>query len=184
MASDTGDMDGIELADAVESIRNQLVEAAGRATGRPVAFEVCDIQMEFALELRKEIKGGSKVKAWVVEAGADASRATGRTHKVAFTLKPRDATPYWSMAYWTWSPAPATPSPGTRSSSWPRTARSTRPGWTRRHGPGSARPSGRCSRRGTTRTYGCSPASARPLWTICPTRHTYPPRNRPAPSST
>ncbi|MET9661920.1 trypco2 family protein [Streptomyces sp. NPDC006510] len=94
MASDTADnggMDGIELADAVESIRNQLIEAAGRATGRPVAFEVGDIEMEFTLELRKEIKGGSKVKAWVVEAGADASRATGRTHKVAFTLKPRDA---------------------------------------------------------------------------------------------
>ncbi|MFJ7492847.1 trypco2 family protein [Streptomyces sp. NPDC097727] len=95
MANDTAgtsDMDGIELADAVESIRNQLIDAAGRATGRPVAFEVGDIQMEFTLELRKEIKGGAKVKAWVVEAGADASRTTGHTHKVAFTLKPRDAT--------------------------------------------------------------------------------------------
>ncbi|MGW2110074.1 trypco2 family protein [Streptomyces sp. NPDC001948] len=91
-AADTSEMDGVELADAVESIRNQLIDAAGRATGRPVAFEVGDIQMEFTLELRKEIKGGSKVKAWVVEAGADASRTTGRTHKVAFTLKPRDAT--------------------------------------------------------------------------------------------
>ncbi|MGW2850275.1 trypco2 family protein [Streptomyces sp. NPDC001274] len=85
------DMDGIELADAVESIRDQLVDAAGRATGSPLAFEVGDIQMEFTLELRKEIKGGGRVKAWVVDAGADASRATGRTHKVAFTLKPRTA---------------------------------------------------------------------------------------------
>ncbi|CAM5710274.1 Trypsin-co-occurring domain-containing protein OS=Streptomyces microflavus OX=1919 GN=Smic_33970 PE=4 SV=1 [Streptomyces microflavus] len=47
--------------------------------------------MEFTLELRKEAKAGGKVKAWVVEAGADASRATGRTHKVAFTLSPRNA---------------------------------------------------------------------------------------------
>ncbi|MGW3088188.1 trypco2 family protein [Streptomyces sp. NPDC001108] len=85
------DMDGIELADAVESIRDQLVDAAGRATGSPLAFEVGDIQMEFTLELRKEIKGGGRVKAWVVDAGADATRATGRTHKVAFTLKPRTA---------------------------------------------------------------------------------------------
>ncbi|MFB6819272.1 trypco2 family protein [Streptomyces sp. NPDC056347] len=94
MASDdagTSDMDGIELADAVESIRNQLIDAASRATGRPLAFEVGDIQMEFTLELRKEIKGGGRVRAWVVDAGADASRATGRTHKVAFTLKPHDA---------------------------------------------------------------------------------------------
>ncbi|MFG2630069.1 hypothetical protein [Streptomyces sp. NPDC048473] len=28
----------------------------------------------------------------MADAGADASRTTGRTHKVAFTLKPRDAT--------------------------------------------------------------------------------------------
>ncbi|MFF3394693.1 trypco2 family protein [Streptomyces sp. NPDC002669] len=89
-AAGTNDLDGIELADAVESIRNQLIDAAGRAIGRPLAFEVGDIQMEFTLELRKEIKGGGKVKAWVVEAGADASRTTGRTHKVAFTLKPRN----------------------------------------------------------------------------------------------
>lgn len=84
-------LDGIELADAVESIRNQLVEAATRATDHPVSFAVGDIQMEFTLELRKEAKAGGKVKAWVVEAGADASRATGRTHKVAFTLTPRNA---------------------------------------------------------------------------------------------
>ncbi|CAM5710250.1 hypothetical protein SMICM304S_02913 [Streptomyces microflavus] len=31
-AENTHDLDGIELADAVESIRNQLVEAAARAT--------------------------------------------------------------------------------------------------------------------------------------------------------
>ncbi|MCM2413386.1 MULTISPECIES: trypco2 family protein [unclassified Streptomyces] len=84
--------DGIELADAVESIRNQLIDAAARATGRPLAFEVGDIQMEFTLELRKEVKGAARVKAWVVEAGADAARSTGHTHKVAFTLKPRDVT--------------------------------------------------------------------------------------------
>lgn len=90
-AENSHDLDGIELADAVESIRNQLMEAADRATDRPLAFAVGDIQMEFTLELRKEAKAGGKVKAWVVEAGADASRATGRTHKVAFTLSPRNA---------------------------------------------------------------------------------------------
>ncbi|ROQ68067.1 hypothetical protein EDD93_2520 [Streptomyces sp. 840.1] len=91
-ARGAGHHDGIELADAVESVRNQLIEAATRGTGRPLAFEVGDIQMEFTLELRKEVKGSARVKAWVVEAGADAGRATGHTHKVAFTLKPRDVT--------------------------------------------------------------------------------------------
>ncbi|MFH9299232.1 trypco2 family protein [Streptomyces sp. NPDC017520] len=84
-------LDGIELADAVASIRNQLIDAATRATDHPVSFAVGDIQMEFTLELRREARAGGKVKAWVVEAGADAARTTGRTHKVAFTLTPRNA---------------------------------------------------------------------------------------------
>ncbi|MFF8555065.1 trypco2 family protein [Streptomyces sp. NPDC015501] len=90
-AENTHALDGIELADAVASIRNQLVEAAARATDHPVSFAVGDIQMEFTLELRREAKAGGKVRAWVVEAGADAALASGRTHKVAFTLTPRDA---------------------------------------------------------------------------------------------
>ncbi|ATW49826.1 trypco2 family protein [Streptomyces xantholiticus] len=88
--SSSHELDGIELADAIQSVRDQLLDAATRATGRPLLFEVGDIEMEFTLELRKEVKGGAKVKAWVVEAGADAARTTGRTHRVAFTLKPVD----------------------------------------------------------------------------------------------
>lgn len=89
MANSSHEFDGIELADAVESVRNQLMTAAARSAGKEITFTVGDIQMEFTVELRKEIKGGAKVKAWVVEAGADAARSTGRTHKVALTLKPK-----------------------------------------------------------------------------------------------
>ncbi|WP_033323468.1 trypco2 family protein [Streptomyces yerevanensis] len=85
------DLDGIELADAIASVRDQLMEAATRATDQPVSFEVGAVDMEFTLELRKEAKAGGKVKAWVVEAGSDATRAMGRTHRVAFTLTPLDA---------------------------------------------------------------------------------------------
>ncbi len=91
MTDDRHDVDGIELADAIDSVREQLIEAAARAAGEPLVFELGDIQMEFTLELRKELKGGLKVRAWVVDAGADAARATGRTHKVSFTLKPHAA---------------------------------------------------------------------------------------------
>ena len=66
---DTHAFDGIELADAIESVRDQLTEAAARATGQPLVFELGDIHMEFTLELRKEVKGGAKVRAWVVDAG-------------------------------------------------------------------------------------------------------------------
>ncbi|MEU9337556.1 trypco2 family protein [Streptomyces sp. NPDC048290] len=83
--------DRIELADAVAAVRDELITAAGRATGQDVTFEVGDIELEFAVELRKEARGGLKVKAWVVDAGADAGVGTSRTHRVAVTLRALDA---------------------------------------------------------------------------------------------
>ncbi|WLW55372.1 trypco2 family protein [Streptomyces sp. YU58] len=81
----------IELADAVQAVRDELVTAAARSSGQDVAFEVGDIQLEFSVELRKEVKGGVKVKAWVVEAGAEGGGGSTRTHRVAVTLKALDA---------------------------------------------------------------------------------------------
>ncbi|MEU1051874.1 trypco2 family protein [Streptomyces sp. NPDC005876] len=81
----------IELADAVQAVRDELITAASRATGQDVTFEVGDIQLEFGVELRKEIKGGVKVKAWVVEAGVDGGGSRTSTHRVAVTLKAIDS---------------------------------------------------------------------------------------------
>ncbi|MFE9687937.1 trypco2 family protein [Streptomyces sp. NPDC006285] len=102
-------MADIELADAVEAVREQLLIAAGRAAGQDVAFEVGDIHMEFTVELRSERKTGAKVRAWVVDAGVDGTRATGHTHKVAFTLTPKDAATGGS-----WSVGNPTPGATTR----------------------------------------------------------------------
>jgi len=81
----------IELADAVQAVRDELITAAGRSSGQDVTFEVGDIELEFGVELRKEVKGGVKVKAWVVEGGADGGGGTTRMHRVTVTLKARDA---------------------------------------------------------------------------------------------
>lgn len=83
--------DGIELADAVQAVRDELITAAGRATGQEVVFELGDIELEFTVELRKEAGGGLKVKAYVLEAGADGRAGRTRTHRVAVTLKALDA---------------------------------------------------------------------------------------------
>lgn len=83
--------DRIELADAVQAVRDELITAAGRSSGQDVVFEVGDIELEFSVELRKEAKGGVKVKAWVVEAGVDGGGGTTRTHRVAVTLRALDS---------------------------------------------------------------------------------------------
>ncbi|MFI7387274.1 trypco2 family protein [Streptomyces sp. NPDC049813] len=81
----------IDLAQAVQAVREGLTTAAAQGAGKEVTFELGDIQMEFTVEIRRDLKAGGKVKAWVVDAGADVSHGSGRTHKVAFTLKPQDA---------------------------------------------------------------------------------------------
>ncbi len=81
----------VGLADAVQSVRDELLTAARRSTGQDVVFELGDIQMEFTIEVRRESKAGAKVKAWIVDAGADGARVNSRTQKVSFTLRAQDA---------------------------------------------------------------------------------------------
>jgi hypothetical protein len=79
---------GVELSEAVEAVRDGLITAASRGAGQDLRFELGEIQMEFTVELRRDVRGKGGVKAWVVDASAEAGRASGRTQKVAFTLKP------------------------------------------------------------------------------------------------
>ncbi|MEU0406508.1 trypco2 family protein [Streptomyces griseorubiginosus] len=82
--------DGIELAEVVGAVRDGLVEAAGRGAGKGLRFELGEIHMEFMVEVRRDARARGGVKAWVVDAGAEAGLSTARTHKVSFSLKPRD----------------------------------------------------------------------------------------------
>ncbi|MEW1863201.1 MULTISPECIES: trypco2 family protein [unclassified Streptomyces] len=83
---------GMELADAVEAVRAGLMEGAVRGAGANVRFEVGEIHMEFTVELQRTRTGRGGVKAWIVEAGAEAARTSGATHTVSLTLHPKSAT--------------------------------------------------------------------------------------------
>jgi hypothetical protein len=80
----------IDLTQAVQAIRDQLTAAAALGSGQALRFDVGDIHMEFTVELRHDehVRGG--VKAWVLSGEADAGRAAAHTHKVSFTLTPKD----------------------------------------------------------------------------------------------
>ncbi|NEB04312.1 trypco2 family protein [Streptomyces sp. SID13726] len=82
--------DRIELAEVVGAVRDGLMEAASQGTGQGLRFELGDIQMEFVVEMRRDARARGGVKAWVVDAGAEAGVSTAGTHKVSFTLKPRN----------------------------------------------------------------------------------------------
>jgi hypothetical protein len=88
---DPQELIGIELAEAVEAVRDGLLAAAARGADRELRFELGPIQMEFTLEVRRDARAKGGVKAWVIDAGAEAGSAIGRTHKVSFTLTPKPA---------------------------------------------------------------------------------------------
>ena len=79
----------VDLADAIEAIRGQLVDAAERGAGSELTFEVGDIQLEFSVQLTHDrtIKGGAK--AWVLTAGYQSALAQAETQRVSVTLTPK-----------------------------------------------------------------------------------------------
>ncbi|WP_405792961.1 trypco2 family protein [Streptomyces sp. NBC_01506] len=85
------DLPRIDLTQAVQVIRDQLMAAATHGAGQDLRFDVGEIQMEFAVELRHDSRVSGGVKAWVLSADADTGRGSAHTHKVAFTLKPKNA---------------------------------------------------------------------------------------------
>ncbi|MFE9426625.1 trypco2 family protein [Kitasatospora sp. NPDC006697] len=80
----------VELAEAVEAVRRQLAQAAERAAGERLQFEVGTVELEFSVELRRERQGGGGVRAWVLSVGAEASQARTRAHRVTVSLTPVD----------------------------------------------------------------------------------------------
>jgi hypothetical protein len=78
----------IELSQAVEGLRDELLEAAVSGAGSQIAFAVGPIELEFTVELKTDVNK-TGFKAWVVTAGAEAGVSRGRTHKVKVTLTPK-----------------------------------------------------------------------------------------------
>ncbi|MDH6116773.1 trypco2 family protein [Kitasatospora sp. GAS204B] len=81
----------IELAEAIEAIRRQLVAAAERAAGERFQFEVGPVELEFSVELRRDVTAKGGVKAWVLHADAAAGAGRTRSHKITVSLTPRDS---------------------------------------------------------------------------------------------
>ena len=82
-------MEEMELVEAVQTIRDELLHAAASGSGSDVAFEVGPIQLEFSVELRRDARARGGIRAFVVSAEADAGISRARTHKVSLTLTPR-----------------------------------------------------------------------------------------------
>lgn len=81
----------IELADAVATLRDELVEAAARGVGAGTEFVVGPIELEFTIALTRDAKAKGGFKAWIVSGDVEAAVSRAHTQQVRITLTPRQS---------------------------------------------------------------------------------------------
>ncbi|MFB7665733.1 trypco2 family protein [Kitasatospora sp. NPDC056138] len=81
----------IELADAIEAVRQQLLDATARGAGQEIRFEVGTVQLDFDVELKRDARAKGGIRTWVLSAEAEAGAAHRLSHRVSVTLTPRNA---------------------------------------------------------------------------------------------
>ncbi|MFD0314764.1 trypco2 family protein [Streptomyces flavalbus] len=90
MTGTVGDDDWLDLADAVDLLRAQVVEARRRAGTSEVRFEIADVTVELELELTRSKAAGGALRFGVVGADGRGETSRRRTHRVSLTLLARN----------------------------------------------------------------------------------------------
>ena len=80
--------DRIALADAVENLRDQLLQAMEGGKGKSLRFGIEELDLEFKCTVSREGAGKAGVKFWIVEAGAEGKIGNSMTQTVKLKLKP------------------------------------------------------------------------------------------------
>ncbi|WP_225822795.1 trypco2 family protein [Streptomyces naphthomycinicus] len=81
----------IELSEMIRELRQQLTTAVAEGTDGSVRFELGPVEIEATVAVSREAGADSKVRLWVVDAGANGKYAHARTQRITLTLNPRAA---------------------------------------------------------------------------------------------
>jgi hypothetical protein len=79
---------GLPLAQTIEDLRSELMEAMRKGEQQPLHFRLKPIELELQIGITTAGKLKSAVKFWVVEFGADADTKRETTHKLKLVLEP------------------------------------------------------------------------------------------------
>jgi hypothetical protein len=80
----------IELADMIETLRQELEDAQIKGMQRSVAFGVEKVELELKVVLSWKVKAGGGIKFWVVSAEGSAEGLRETAHNFKLTLLPFD----------------------------------------------------------------------------------------------
>ena len=81
-------MPNITLSEAIQNLRGELLVAMQAAPGEALQFRLGPIEMELEVEVTRELSAKGGLKWWLIEAGAEAKRASSATHKIKLVLEP------------------------------------------------------------------------------------------------
>lgn len=80
----------VGVADAVRSLRAELAAAHADVDRDGVYFEMGPVEVEFTVEVKREVDGDAGVRIGVVSIGASGSASSDTTHRMKFVLSPMD----------------------------------------------------------------------------------------------
>ncbi|WP_255951713.1 trypco2 family protein [Streptomyces odontomachi] len=80
------------LSEAISAIRAELERAMDDGREHSIHFRTGPVEMEFAVDVKKDAQAGAKVSVlpWSASAEAKAGHATGSTSRLKITLQPVD----------------------------------------------------------------------------------------------
>jgi len=78
------------LAEAIKGIRAELSEAMVASEGERLRFDVGPVELEFAVDIQRDLQGRAGVKVWVVEIAGSGGWSRDSSHRVKVTLNPID----------------------------------------------------------------------------------------------
>ncbi|WP_169983557.1 trypco2 family protein [Microbispora sp. H10836] len=80
----------MRLSEAINAVRNELLEARRLGEGTEMPFDVGDIEIEFSFTLTREKSAKGGIKVWVLEAEGAGSRGSATVNKVTVNLSPKN----------------------------------------------------------------------------------------------
>ena len=81
----------VGLADAIKALRAELSASMAEGRDKELKFRLGPVEMEFGVEVAKEVGGEAGIKFWVVSVSGKGGVATKATHRVKLQLQPLDA---------------------------------------------------------------------------------------------
>ncbi len=81
-------MSRIALAEMVEELRSELLQAVQAGKGKEIGFELGEVTLEAQVQVTREVGGSAGIKFWLVEAGGSGTHTTGSTQTISVKLKP------------------------------------------------------------------------------------------------